>query len=71
MNSPHKDQWHGALLFSLICAWINGWVNDRKAGDLRRHRVQYEVTVKDTSSTSVDSWAEWRLGGVQILNEFL
>ena len=27
-----------ALMFSLICAWINGWVNNREAGDLRRHR---------------------------------
>ena len=26
-------------MFSLICAWINGWVNNRKAGDLRRHRA--------------------------------
>ena len=30
VNSPHKDQWHGALMFSLICAWwMNGWVNNR------------------------------------------
>ena len=29
---------------SLICAWINGWVNNRKAGDLRRHRAHYDVT---------------------------
>ena len=42
---PHKGQWHGALMFSLICAWINGWVNDREAGDLRRHRAHYDVTV--------------------------
>ena len=34
-NSPHKGQWRGALMFSLTCAWINGWVNNRKAGDLR------------------------------------
>ena len=27
VNSPHKGQWRGALMFSLICAWINGWVN--------------------------------------------
>ena len=33
-NSPHKSQYHGALMFSLICAWINGWVNHREAGDL-------------------------------------
>ena len=31
------------LMFSLICAWINGWINNREAGDLRRHRVHYDV----------------------------
>ena len=36
VNSPHKVQWHGALMFSLICVWINDWVNSREAGDLRR-----------------------------------
>ena len=35
----HKGQWHGSLMFSLICVWINDWVNNRDAGDLRRHRV--------------------------------
>ena len=45
VNSPHKGQWRGALIFYLICAWINGWVNNREAGDLRRHRVHYDVTV--------------------------
>ena len=43
VNSPHKGQWHGALIFSLICAWINAWVNNREASDLRRHRVHYDV----------------------------
>ena len=38
VNSPHKGQWRGALMFSLIRAWINDWVNNREAGDLRRHR---------------------------------
>ena len=42
---PHKGQWHGALMFSLICAWINGWVNNREAGDLIRHHSHYDVTV--------------------------
>ena len=28
-----------------ICAWINGWVNNREAGDLRRHRAHYDVNV--------------------------
>ena len=34
VNSPHKGQWREALMFSLICARINGWVNNREAGDL-------------------------------------
>ena len=38
-------QWHEALMFSLICAWINGSVNNREAGDLRRHRAHYDVIV--------------------------
>ena len=37
VNSTHKGQWRGTLMFSLIC-WINGWVSNHKAGDLRRHR---------------------------------
>ena len=45
VNSPHEGQWRGALMFSLICAWINGWVNNREAGDLRRHHAHYDVTV--------------------------
>ena len=45
VNSPHKGQWCGALMFSLICSWINGWVNKRKAGDLRCHHAHYDVTV--------------------------
>ena len=45
VNSPHKRQWRGALMFSLICAWINSWVNNREAGDLRRHRAHHDVIV--------------------------
>ena len=30
---------------SLIWAWMNAWVNNREAGDLRRHRAHYGVTV--------------------------
>ena len=43
VNSPHKGQWRGAVIFSLICAQINGWVNNCEAGDLRRHRAHYDV----------------------------
>ena len=45
VNSPHKGQWRGALMFSLICVWINDWVNNRAAGDLRRYRARYDVSV--------------------------
>ena len=43
---PHKGQWRGALMFSLMCACINGWVNNPEAGDLRRHRADYDVIVR-------------------------
>ena len=45
VNSPHKGQWRGALMFSLIPAWINGWANNREAGDFRRNRAHYDVIV--------------------------
>ena len=45
VNSPHKGEWCGALMYSLICVWINGWVNNREACDLRRYRAHYGVTV--------------------------
>ena len=55
-NSPHKGQWRRALKFSLICAWINGWVNNREAGDLRRHRTHYDVTVMDLPTCLFFVW---------------
>ena len=53
VNSPHKGQWRGALMFSLICAWMNAWtmasqitsLTIGEAGDLRRHRAHYDVIV--------------------------
>ena len=45
VNFPHKGQWRGALMFSLIYAWINDWVNNREAGDLRRQQGHYDVIV--------------------------
>ena len=48
VNSAHKGQWHGDVMFSLICVWINGWVNNGEPGDLRRHGAHYNVTVMTT-----------------------
>ena len=44
----------GALMFSLICVWIIGWVNNREAGDLRRYRAHYDVSVMQCHE------GEWR-----------
>ena len=44
-NSPHKGQWRGDLMFPLNFACINGWANNREAGDLRCHCAHYDVIV--------------------------
>ena len=38
---------------SLICVWINGWVNNREAGDLRRYHAHYDATVMDSRSQGI------------------
>ena len=53
VNSPHKGQWLRALMFSLICTWINGWVNNPEAGDLRRHQAHYDVIVMVRNSVFI------------------
>ena len=59
-NSPvtgefptQRPQWRGALMFSLICAWINDWVNNHEAGDLRRQCAHYYVSVMLIASASI------------------
>ena len=55
------DQWHGALMFSFICAWTNGWVNNRAPGDLKTNRVikkkfvinLFRLTTKKSSKLSI------------------
>ena len=57
---PHKGQWRGALIFSLISVWMNGWVNNREAGDLRRYCAHYDVTVMSTCIRSnLMSWGSY------------
>ena len=66
VNSPHKGQWRGALMFSLICPWIYGWV---KAGDLRCYRAHYDVIVMQlypwkcarTGPLNDITWVSWRI----------
>ena len=50
-------QWRGALMFSLICARINDWVNNREAGNLRRRRAHHDITVMGSwPSTGNQQW---------------
>ena len=63
---PLKGQWRRALIFSLICAWINGWINNREACDLRRHRAYFDVTVMGQSY----SHGNTAFGILNVLSEF-
>ena len=68
VDSPHKGQWRGALMFYLICAWISGWVNDREAGDFRRHRAHYDVIVTFYWNWT-RNWSKWQEFIVTINND--
>ena len=59
---PAKGQWRGVLMFSLICVWINGWVSNREASDLRRHRAHYDITGMPWTTCQTlfgTSWMVW------------
>ena len=57
VDSPHKGQWRGASLFSLICAWANSWANNWDVSDLRCDRTHYDVTVmRSMTKQQIDQW---------------
>ena len=58
-NSSHKGQWRGNLAFSLICAWINGWLNNRETGDLRCQRTHCDVIAMLGGVFSKYYWGDW------------
>ena len=60
VNSPHKGQWRGALIFS--------WVNNREAGDFKPHRAHYDVTVMEAADESISHWGRVTHVGVSKLN---
>ena len=63
----HRSRWiprtkaSDAELWCLLwSAWINDWVNNREAGDLRRHRARYDVIVMYNSKLpSCDIFRQW------------
>ena len=69
VNSPHKSKWRGALVFYLICAWANGWVNNRDAGDLARSWRWRHCNVNSglfekspIQFSALETWTLWPLG---------
>ena len=54
-DTPQYTRWHEMETFSALLAlcaenspvWINDWVNNREAGDLRRHRTHDDVIVME------------------------
>ena len=62
VNSLHKGQWRGALMFSLICASRNGWVNNPYAGDLRPHYNDYDVPVILWNQPDLLDMHRWLVG---------
>ena len=68
VNSPHRGQWRGALMFSLIYVWINDWVNNREAGDLRRYRAHSDVIVMTIPWLYYRQFTRWNVSSlIQIM----
>ena len=59
VNSHDKVQWRRALMFTLICIWTNVWVNNRDAGNLKRYRTHYDVTVMRKLQPHVSGSVQW------------
>ena len=51
--------------FLLICTWINGWVNNREAGDLIRHRAHYDVAIMNMETPIRPSGLGTKLIGIR------
>ena len=68
VDSLQKGQWRETLMLSLICAWTNGWVNNRDAGELRRHRAHYDVIVMgslQTMTLPINPDRQWKRGSMR------
>ena len=55
VTSHHKGQWHGALVFPLICAWTNSWANNRNVSVWRSNRTHYVTAMKKWPGVSFTS----------------
>ena len=57
--TAHTSQWRRALMFSLMCTWINGWVNNREAGDLSRHRADCDISNDNKMQQKLTKWQDF------------
>ena len=65
-----SNGWRGVLMFSLICAWVDGWANNWDAGDLRCHHAHYDVIVMDCKN-GITTYVTLILRHVQSHSEFV
>ena len=59
VNTPHKGQWRRALMFSLICAWINGkqwwrWWFGTPSRPLWRHCNDFLLSLQNSVHASLN-----------------
>ena len=65
VTSPHKGQWCGALMFTLICpdkrlskqSW--GWWFETLSHSLWRHRNESGIAMSINTATRLDRWSGW------------
>ena len=65
-GSPHKGQWRGAFMFSLTCAWTNGWANSPLTvmsgwvSNYIHYTVRYEISypLPNFNGAVIEFW-EW------------
>ena len=50
VNTAHKGQGRGALIFSLIYTWTNAWVRNQDAGGLKHHHAHYHISIMTCNS---------------------
>ena len=68
-----QDQCRGALV--LICAWTGSSANNENAGNLRRHRAQYDVIVMHEAGEFLNTSRTLNTAGATVtkiqLNQYL
>ena len=47
--------------FDVLFYWVNGWINNREAGDLRRYRAHHDVIVMFTINTTTKQNKSWQI----------